>query len=116
MNTQITITPAQLASGFVALCVGFAAIATAVSWLLKAIHKFREPEETQNDRLAKVEEELKRHQDFLASDKKRLDAIEEGNRASMRAQLALLSHSIDGNQVEALKESKKELQEYLIKR
>jgi hypothetical protein len=116
MNTQITITPAQLASGFVALCVGFAAVAKAASYIAALIQRIKKPEETQNDRLSKVEEELKRHQDFLASDKKRLDAIEEGNRMSMRAQLALLSHSLDGNDVEALRESKKELQEYLIKR
>jgi hypothetical protein len=96
--------------------VGFAAVAKAASYIAALIQRIKKPEETQNDRLSKVEEELKRHQDFLASDKKRLDAIEEGNRMSMRAQLALLSHSLDGNDVEALRESKKELQEYLIKR
>lgn len=116
MNAQITFTPAQLVSGFVALCVGFSAIAVAASHLLKAIHHFRAPEENQNKRLSDVEAELERHRGFLARDKDRLDAIEEGNRVSMRAQLALLSHSLDGNDVEALKESKKELQEYLIKR
>lgn len=116
MDVQITVTPGQIIAGFVALCVAFSAVAVAGSWALKIIQGIRAPEQNQNKRLSDVEAELEKHRTFLANDKARLEAIEEGNRVSMRAQLALLSHSLDGNDVEALKESKKELQEYLIKR
>jgi hypothetical protein len=116
MDVQITVTPGQILAGFVALCAAFSAVALAGSWVIKIFQGIRQPEENQNKRLSDVEAELEKHRGFLARDKDRLDAIEEGNRVSMRAQLALLSHSLDGNDVEALKESKKELQEYLIKR
>lgn len=116
MDTQITVTPLQILVGFVALCGGFATIAGALAWAVKCYKALRAPEENQNQKIKELEDEIRRHRDFLANDKLRLDAMEDGFRASMRAQLALLSHSIDGNEVEALKESKKELQDFLIKR
>ena len=116
MHTEYTFTLAELAAGFVTICGGISVIAGTIALLLRAIHKFREPEESQNQRLSDVEAELEKHMGYLDNDHKRLDAIEEGHRVTQRALLALLSHSLDGNDVEALKESKKELQEYLIKR
>lgn len=49
-------------------------------------------------------------------DKQKIETIEEGNRVTQQAILALLEHSIDGNNVEALTEAKKALNNYLIKR
>jgi hypothetical protein len=63
-----------------------------------------------------VEEEVEKHSGFLDNGKPRLDGIEGGQRGDQRALLALLSHGIDGNDIDAMKDSKKELQNYLIKR
>ena len=101
---------------FLKICAGIATVCIAASWLLKIIKAFRAPEESQNNRSKKVEEELEKHAGFLDNDKQRLDAIEEGQRVTQRALLALLSHGIDGNDIDAMKDSKKELQNYLIKR
>lgn len=49
-------------------------------------------------------------------DKQRLDSIEEGNKVTQKALLALLSHAIDGNNVDEMKEAKISLQKYLIER
>ena len=40
--------------------------------------------------------------------------IEEGNRVTQKAILALLTHSIEGNNTEEMKKAREDLQEYLI--
>jgi len=49
-------------------------------------------------------------------DKKRLDSLDEGNRATQRALLALLDHGIDGNNIEQMQHAKEALQNHLINR
>ena len=56
------------------------------------------------------------YDEFFRNDKARLDAIEEGNRVTQKALLALLSHGIDGNDVDSMRQAKGELEEYLIKK
>lgn len=60
-------------------------------------------------RVSKVEE----HQD---SDLKRLDSMENDIQQILLSVDVLLQHSIDGNNTEALKNRKRELNAYLIKR
>lgn len=60
-------------------------------------------------RLHKVEE----HQD---SDLKRLDSMENDIQQILLSVDVLLQHSIDGNNTEQLKQRKRELNQYLIKR
>ena len=56
-----------------------------------------------------LEKRLNRHDEILAKDDRRLENIETGNRYTQRALLALLSHGIDGNEVEAMRKAKEEL-------
>ena len=49
-------------------------------------------------------------------DKQKIETIEEGNRVTQQALLALLEHSIDGNNVDALEKAKKDLNDYLIRK
>ena len=71
----------------------------------------------------KRDETLKTHSQQLDNDNKRLKELEEWKKESdewqkvmMKSMLALLSHSIDGNNTDGLKQAKNELQEYLIRR
>lgn len=52
----------------------------------------------------------------LSSDKERIDALEEGQKAICRGVLALLSHEINGNSIDKLKEASAEITDYLIER
>ena len=54
------------------------------------------------------------NRNLSVNDKKRLEEMEQGNKVTQRAILALLSHGIDGNDIEAMKAAKKELQDFLI--
>jgi len=50
----------------------------------------------------------------LSNDNTRLDEIEQGNRVTVKALLALLKHAIDGNEIKGLKDATTELNDYLI--
>ena len=116
MDTIVSFTVGQLIGGFLAVCAGVSCIALAISWTIKGWNKVREPERKQDERLTNIESRLARHDELLDKDNKRLEAIEEGHRVTQRAILALLAHGIDGNDIDALRAAKTELQDYLIKR
>ena len=51
---------------------------------------------------------------FLKNDKLRLDRMDEGQRVTMQALLALLDHNLDGNNIDQMQKAKKDLQKHLI--
>ena len=52
----------------------------------------------------------------LASDKKRLDTLEDGQKVMLRGINAIISHEINGNSIDKLQKSQNEIMEYLIER
>lgn len=100
----------------VTICAGFAVICGAAVWIIKIIQNLKHPSEMRNNRLSEIEGQLARHDECLARDKGRIDRIDEGNRVTQRAILALLSHGIDGNEVASMKRAKDDLEQYLINR
>lgn len=57
---------------------------------------------------------IESHSAKIAGAEQRLTKNEHGSNATMKALLALLSHGIDGNAVEPMKEAKAEIENYLI--
>lgn len=125
MNTVISFTPAQLVSVLLAICAAIITISTAVnvinSWIEKRRAKKEKPEDDQNERIKKIEELLveynkkfEQYDMFLKNDNRRLSAIEESIKIDRRGFLALIKHAIDGNDIESLKASRKELEDYLL--
>lgn len=49
-------------------------------------------------------------------DKTKIESIEEGNKVTQQAILALLNHAIDGNNEEEMNAARKDLNKYLINR
>lgn len=69
------------------------------------------------------DELLKRHEELLDNDNKRLKELEkeqaemeESQQVLMKSILALMSHSIDGNHQEELKLARDDMQNYLLRR
>lgn len=112
MNTVIAFTPGQL----LAICSAIVVISGAVHVMINLFYKVSAPTKIQNKRLDNIETRLDEHDLLFKNDLQRFDRLEEGTHVTQRAILALLSHSIDGNEVDELRSAKKELQEYLIKR
>ena len=91
-------------------------LSNAAEKIGKAVQTAKAPNAKQDERLDKVEKHLEEVDTFLATDKKRLDSLEEGNRATQRALLALLDHGIDGNNIKQMQDAKEALQSHLINR
>ena len=76
----------------------------------------KEPRKNLEERIKKLEDLQTSYDVRFSRDLQRIESIEEGNRVTQKALLALLNHAIDGNDVEGIKEASKDLNKYLINR
>lgn len=83
---------------------GFVASAWTVYKIIKEIKK---PSDDMRETVA-------RHDKTLKDDENRLKDIEESNRMVLQSLLVIINHNITGNGVEKMKQTRDELQEYLI--
>lgn len=109
-------TPTEIWTAVLAVASAVVLLSNAAEKIAKAIHTAKAPSAKQDERLDAVERHLEEVDSFLAIDKKRLDSLDEGTRATQRALLALLDHGIDGNNIEQMQHAKEALQNHLINR
>ena len=91
-------------------------VGSAVEKMTKVVDAAKAPGEEQNAILDDHEARLKKVEAYIRQEGERLELIEEGNRVTQRAILALLDHGIDGNNVKQMQDAKDALQEHLISR
>lgn len=96
------------------ICGAVCTIAAALAVFTKALKKAQEPEAVQNQRLDALEKKVDKFAEFFDRDNKRLNSLDEGNRVTQQALLALMSHAINGNDIEKLSRAKDDLESYLI--
>ena len=85
--------------------------------LIYALLKFAStPNETQNERLTKLEAWKEKVDERLEKGDDNFGQSREANRVTQEALLALLSHTIDGNNTEELRQARKKLNDYLIQK
>lgn len=111
-----TFTLNQLFNLFLVMCGGLITVSGAIGVIVTIVRKATAPSRIQDDRLDRIEEEVSKIKDKLNHDDERLVIIEEGNRIIMQSILSLLSHGIDGNEIDSMKRAKEELTEYLLRR
>lgn len=127
MNQPIGITPAELWQIILVICGAIITVSGAVSIIINLANKAKEPNRMQDVRIKALEEKvdnitkrLKEGDERFDSNGKRMDALErsmkETNQVIIESLQALTAHAIDGNNTQELKESKKRLDDYLIKR
>ena len=76
-----------------------------------------EPTKKLESRVEVLENTIKNeHEGRFKSDLRRIEMLEEGNRITQRALLALLGHARDGNNTKQLEDAENDLKEYLINR
>lgn len=105
----MTFTLTQLWQLFLAMCGSIATIAGAGAIIYSAYKAIKKPDD-ERDKM------LKRHQELLDNDNKRLKELEESNKIIMQSMLALMSHELDGNHKADLEKARNDLQAYLIKK
>lgn len=123
MYNDISFTPAELITMILGICGAIITISAALGVVVKTIEKAREPEKEQNVRLDKIDKRLDdidgtiaKFKEYFTNDDNRFKAIEKSNKITQTALLALLKHSLNGNDVNALKEAEKSLEDYLIEK
>lgn len=84
------------------------------------VSKTKEPTKLLEARLATMEtlvtQRFSLYDDHFAKDLGRIEKIEEGNKVTQQALLALLNHAIDGNDIAEVRKASKDLTDYLIRR
>lgn len=91
-------------------------IANAVEKIIKVVKTAKTPNATQDKRLDELEKWREEVDRRLLSGNTHFDAIDEGNRVTQKALLALLAHGLDGNAVKQMKDAKDALEAHLINR
>ena len=123
MDNVIQFTPAQLIALILSVCAAIVTISAAIGVVAKALDKARAPEKEQNERLDNHEKRLNAHdeiiekfKEYFDNDDRRFKEIEKSNKITQAALLALLKHSLNGNDTASLKEAERSLEEYLIEK
>lgn len=121
MDRLIVFTPSELVACILGACGLITAIAAAWAAVVKAWRWLRKPNAKQDERLDMHDQRLQqhaeilaRHDTFFANDKHRIDDIEDGNKVTQKAILALLANAIDGNNVQQMESARDDLQSYLV--
>lgn len=91
-------------------------ISNAAEKIVRAYKAAKAPNDAQNAMLKDHETRLKAAENKLKIDHDRFNSIDESNRITQQALLALLSHGLDGNNTDQMQHAKDRLQEYLINR
>lgn len=110
------LTPEIIWTAVLATASAFVLLSNAIEKIVKAYKAAKAPSQKQDERLTALEEWKRTVDSKFDTNNFRLESIEEGNRASQRALLALLDHGIDGNNIEQMKQAKETLQNHLINR
>lgn len=114
MNTVITFTPLQVYTVIISFCGAVITLSAAINIIAKLVQKIKQPEQSQTERIEVLEKKVERVERLLDNDNKRLIELERGNRVTQQALLALLSHAINGDDIDSLRKAKQEIENYLI--
>lgn len=108
--------PATFWAVILAAALAVNTIAGAVGKIVQAWKAAKAPNDRQDKRLDDLEAWRREVDGKLNTDNERLGSMDEGNRVTQRAILALLDHGIDGNNIEQMQHAKEALQNHLINR
>ncbi len=107
------------------VCSSITGVGAVIALIALIISKARSPEKNQNKRIEECEKEIEGIKAQMVENKKeverkfkkdleRLDNLEHGTMIIQKALLALLRHGIDGNDIDAMRNARDELETYLV--
>ena len=103
-------------SALIAICAAVVTVSGAIGAIVKLIRWFKRPEVRQDENINKLTSRMDGVEDKLLKDKERLEDLETGLKYTLESLLALLSHSLDGNDIDSIRKAKKHLNDYLIQK
>ena len=103
-------------SWFLGLCGAVITINAVIQIIVNAVHKSKEPNKAQNERLDALEARFDSYDICRSVHERELKSIEKGNSVVQIAILYLIRHDIDGNYIEELKKAEQDLTTYLTEK
>lgn len=79
-----------------------------------AIKAAKAPEQKQNDEIDEIKIRLDKIEAKLDKDKKEIDGVTTCTHVLTKGMLALLEHGINGNNIDQMRDAKKDVEAYLI--
>ena len=106
------------------ICGGMITLLTLWNMIEQRVKSNKMPTNNLEERVGLLEKKLEfeikatfvEYDARFGRDKQKIESIEEGNRVTQQAILALLNHAIDGNNEEEMNDARKEINRYLIKK
>lgn len=89
-------------------------LSNAAEKIVKAIKAAKAPENAQNKKISEIESRLDHIEAKLNNDKKEIDSVTTCNHVLTKGMLALLEHGINGNNIDQMRDAKKDVEAYLI--
>jgi len=114
MNEQIAFTPYEVYTFIMGFCGAIITLSAFVTIIIKVVQKAKAPEHSQDERINALEKKVERFEQLFDNDNKRLIELEKGNRITQQALLALLSHAINGDDIDSLRKAKTKMENYLL--
>ncbi len=122
MHQQIMFTPADLMEVMKSVCYLITLIAAVVGIIAAAVTKAKAPDRSRDQelkehekRISELEKTREEFKTFFRSDSDRFIRLENDTRIYQRGLLALINHSIDGNNISELEKCRDELTEVIYK-
>lgn len=110
METVIQFTAGQV----IAFAAAFITLSSAFTIIFNLVAKLREPDKRRDEDIKQIKDRLAVLEKADRDNNDKFDGIEEGNKIIQTALLALLKHSLNGNDTDALKKAEEALENYLI--
>ncbi len=114
MEETISFTLGQFFAFLGTFCGMIVSVGGAVAIIMKFFKKVKEPNTVQDSRIKKLEDRADATDRMLDNDNKRLRRLEDEQRLTLRAVLALLKHGINGNDTQSMKDSMKAIETFLV--
>lgn len=83
-----------------------AIVAAGVKGIIYLLTPYRQTKQ----KIEEHEKRLDEHEQFLKNDKEKLDSLTRLSKDSLRLQIALVNHAIDGNGIETMKKVREDIQ------
>lgn len=91
-------------------------VGSAIEKISKAKKAISAPNDEQDRRISDLEKDMAEVKRTLISEEEELADIHESNRITALALIAILDHSLDGNNIKQMKDAKDELNHYLARK
>jgi hypothetical protein len=100
--------------GILALAGAVSTIGGAVEKIAKAVKVARAPEQQQNAEIVEIKNRLDKIETKLENDKIQIADAKACNHVLTKGMLALLEHSINGNNIDQMRDARNGVEAYLI--